>query len=205
MADPPPRPPAGWRTCVSCGDALLAGDARCPTCGSDRVVQEGEVGTLPRSARYRFKALRNLRVLAIVVAILALGYVLVDAVRNGPPTYADPLTTKGAYVIPAGNYTYLSGNVTGEDYIVGNYSVVAPTGAAVGFWIFNTTEFVQFLHHQGSASQWTIAPQTSARIVWAAPYTDLFYLVWANPFPVGSGTNVTVYATTNYMSNIVIG
>lgn len=160
---------------------------------------------LPRRTRFRFLALRNFRVLAIVVAIVAVGYVLVGAVLTGPPTYADPLTTRGAHVIPAGSVTYLSGNVTGEDYIVGNYSVVAPAGVSVGFRIFNTTEFVQYLHHQGDAAQWSITPQTSARIVWAAPYTDTFYLVWTSPFPVASGTNVTVFASTDYMSNIVIG
>ena len=130
---------------------------------------------------------------------------LLGAVLTGPPSYPDPLTRAGVIHVPAGNFSYLMGSITGEDYIVGNYSVVAPAQANVTFQVFNQSQFVAFVHHQPTRSVWSVAPVSNARIVFAAPYTDTFYLVWENPYPASSGVALNVYASTTYQSNVVIG
>ena len=194
-----------WRTCATCGDAFLPGATACPTCGDSRYVTAVGLPALPTLDRYRFRFVRSFRMVIIVAAIVGVSYVLVTAVWSGPPTYADPLTTKASYVIPAGTFAYLSGPVTGEDYIVGNYSVLTPASGQVGFAVYNTTEFIEFVHGEAATSQWQVTPENAGRIVWAAPYTDTFYLVWQSPYAAGSHVAITVYATTNYMSNVVLG
>jgi hypothetical protein len=141
----------------------------------------------------------------VVAVVIGLTYVMVGAVWSGPPTYADPLTTKASYTIAPGNFAYLGGSITGEDYIVGNYSVVAPAGTNVSFQVYNQSEFVKFVHHQPSLPQLSLTTPGGGRIVFAAPYTDIFYFVWANPFPASSGVTQSVYAVTNYESNVVLG
>ncbi|MCI4320286.1 MAG: hypothetical protein L3K23_09210 [Thermoplasmata archaeon] len=199
------EPRGEWRTCVTCGDAFLPEDHACPTCGDARAVTPMGLPSMPRRERYRFRLLRSFRMVIIVAAIVGVSYVLVTAIWSGPPTYADPLTTKASYAIPAGTFAYLSGAVTGEDYIVGNYSVVSPSSDAVGFAVYNTTEFIHFVHGTAATAEWQVTPVNAGRIVWAAPYTDTFYLVWQSPYAAGSHVDLTIYATTNYMSNVVLG
>ncbi|MCI4351098.1 MAG: hypothetical protein L3K15_06265 [Thermoplasmata archaeon] len=199
------RAPTTWRTCAYCGDAFLPGGLACPTCGAKEFVTAEQLPQLPRRARMRFRFVRSFRMAIVVAAIVGVSYVLVSAVWTGPPAYADPLTTRASYAIPAGGFAYVSGAVTGEDYIVGNYSVVTPAAAQVGFAVYNTSEFIHFVHGGAAAAQWHVTPVSSGRIVWAAPYTDTYFLVWQNPNSAGSHVDLTVYATTNYMSNVVIG
>jgi hypothetical protein len=198
-------PPTESRSCATCGDAFLPEGHACPTCGDAHFVTPGALPAMPRGARYRFRFIRSFRMVIIIAGIVGVAYVLVTAVWSGPPTYADPLTTKASYNIPAGNFAYLSGAVTGEDYIVGNYTVLTPTSGQVGFAVYNTSEFIQYVHTGSATSQWQVTPETNGRIVWAAPYTDTFYLVWQSPYASGSHVDLTVYATTNYMSNVVLG
>jgi hypothetical protein len=200
-----PSDAAAWRTCAYCGDAFLPGASACPTCGGEKFVTARALPELPRRAQYRFQFVRSFRMVIVVAAIVGVSYVLVSAVWSGPPTYADPLTTHASYAIPAGSFAYLSGAVTGEDYIVGNYSVLTPSSGQVGFAVYNTTEFIHYVHGVPAMAEWHVTPLSSGRIVWAAPYTDTFFLVWQNPNAAGSHVDLTVYAMTNYMSNVVIG
>ena len=89
---------------------------RCPTCGASLAVRPGTEAVLPRTRRW-YKLVRALRVLVVVVVILGLGWATLSAALTGPPTYTDPLTTAGWQTVGAGNYTYLSGAISGEDYI----------------------------------------------------------------------------------------
>ena len=69
------------------------------------------------------------RVFAVVVVILGLAWATLSGALTGPPTYADPLTTSGWQNVGPGNFSVLSGAISGEDYIQGNYTVENPPGA----------------------------------------------------------------------------
>lgn len=141
----------------------------------------------------------------MVVVIVGLAWAIGSAVYTGPPVYSDPLTTQGSYHLAPGHFTFLSGAITGEDYIVGNYTVTDPVGAAVVFQVFNSTSFQAFDAGKPATPQWSVAGEPSGRIVFAAPYTDTFYFVFQNPYESTSGINETLYASTAYQSNVVIG
>ena len=145
------------------------------------------------------------RVLVVVGVAVGITFEIGSAVLTGQPTYPDPLTTQGTLVLGPGNFTYLAGWITGEDYINGNYTVVAPVGVPIDFAVYNSTEFAAFEAHQPAATIAGAPQQASARILFSAPYTDQFYLVFSNPYPVGSGITVHIYEVTNYQTNIVIG
>lgn len=143
---------------------------------------------------------------AIVIAVAAgLGWALLSAVLTGPPTIADPLTTHGTYVIEPGNYTVLSGWITGEDYIDGNYTILNPVGTSLTFVVYNSSGYLAFLRHQPATPQWTQSGVSSSGIVFAAPYTDTYYLLFVNPYIPTSGIVETIYISTNYQTNVVIG
>jgi hypothetical protein len=145
---------------------------------------------------------RSAIVLAVVVG---LGWAIVSAVISGPPTIADPLTTSGTYTVTPGNYTVLSGWITGEDYIDGNYTILNPVGTSLTFVVYNSSGYLAFLRGQPATPQWNQSGSSQAGIVFAAPYTDTFYLLFENPYHPGSGIVETVYIVTNYQTNVVIG
>ncbi len=149
--------------------------------------------------------LQILRVGVVVGVALGLAYAITSAVWSGPPSIPDPLTTQGTLSVGAGNFSYLSGWITGEDYVDGNFTVVHPLGVPIDFAVYNSTEFSRFANHETAASIWSTSNQSTARIIFAAPYTDVFYLVFQNPYPVSSGINVAVYEVTSYQTNVVIG
>lgn len=194
-----------WKTCRVCGDAVPPEAAQCPTCGAPGALAPSEVAGLPRRTRWRVVSTRGLRALVVVAVVVGIGYFLISAVWTGPASFPDPLTTQGSYTLAAGRYVALVGDITGEDYIVGNYSVQFPPGTLLGFAVYNSTEFSAFRAGANATASWTIAPQTTGRIVFAAPYTDSFALVFTNPYPASSGISVTFYETTTYESNVVIG
>ncbi len=150
------------------------------------------------------KLVQSVRVLIVIGVVAGLAVVLLQAVWSGPPSYPDPLTTQGTHYVSAGNFTFLSGSITGEDYITGNYTVLSPSGGNVTFAIYNSTEFLAYFHHEASQPQLSIGGQTSGRIVFSAPYTDTFYFVWFNGFPTPSGIGENVYVVTNYASNVIL-
>ena len=203
MADrstPDPR----WGTCLLCGDAYPPDAADCPTCGKATPGHAG--GERPPTVwqRRRFRLVQSGRVLLVVGVAVGLAYVLVSAVWTGPPNIVDPLTTQGGYHLAPGGFAYLAGSITGEDYILGNYSVLAPSGTNVTFEVFNNTEFERYVHHESATPALSMTPASSGRIIFAAPYTDTFALVWENPNPAASGLVVSLYAVTNYETNVVI-
>jgi hypothetical protein len=169
------------------------------------------VPVAPRSAAQAKRQRRwsqiigSLRILVVVAVVAGLTWALVSAVYTGPPVYADPLTTQGSYHLAPGKFTYLSGAITGEDYIVGNFTVVDPTGASVVFSVFNASEFTAFTHGKPARAVSGGVGLPSGRIIFAAPYTDTFYFVFQNPYESTSGINETLFASTNYQSNVVIG
>ncbi|MCI4368253.1 MAG: hypothetical protein L3K09_01640 [Thermoplasmata archaeon] len=160
---------------------------------------------LPRAKARRLKFIQFARSFVIVVAVVGIAYALISAVITGPPTFSDPLTGHGTYTIAPGNFTYLTGDITGEDYVEGNYTVMTPPGAQVVFSVLNQSEFIAYAHHKPYQSLWSVSGQSAGRIVFAAPYTGTFYLVFQNPYPAASGLGVDLYIVTEYQSNVVIG
>ncbi len=169
------------------------------------VVTDQQIPNLPKRQRQRVRLAQFLRAFIIVGVCAGLAFALLDAVYTGPTTFADPLTTQGTYTVAPGNYTVLSGWITGEDYIDGNYTVVSPVGTVVVLEVFNSSSFEQFLQGQPANPQWITTNDSASPIIFAAPYTDMFYFVFENPYNVGSGITQTVYISTQYQSNVVIG
>ena len=199
-----PATPAEFVTCTSCGDAGPAGSI-CPTCGGTKRIPLAATPALSPRRRWRLRVLRAGRATVVIGLLVSLGYLLFSAWVTGPPIASDPLTTTGAYTVPAGSFFFLSGQIVGGDYILGNYSVVAPVGAYVTCAVYNSTEFVAFGHHQSASPSWSLPAQLGGRIIFDALYTDTFSIVFVNPYPAESGINLTVFATTTYETNIVLG
>lgn len=203
MPDPTPPLPAEYTPCSWCGDAGPGGGVPCPTCGHPSAPNAPGLPKPPLSRRG--KTLKWLRVLAVVVVVLGVADAIIAAVQTGPPNIPDPLTTEGTYVIGAGNFSAISGNITGEDYIVGNFTVVNPPTDRVTFEVFNSTEYARFVAGENATPADSIAPASASPIVFPAPYTDTFYLTFVNPYPSSTHLELTVYVATQYESNVVIG
>jgi hypothetical protein len=196
-----PLPPA-WGTCGFCGEAYPPDAKVCPTCGGKEEVRAGAQSSLPPRKRQKFRLIQFMRVLLIVAVIGGLAYATWSS-GFSPPVVADPLTTSGWHTVGPGNYTYLDGPVTGEDYIVGNYSVMNPPGAPLTLEVYNSTDFTFYTAHVG-AQPLLEQNGSTGRIVFSAPYTDTFYFVFVNPFAPTTQINLQVYIVTQYESNVVI-
>ncbi len=136
------------------------------------------------------------------MVVVGLAYSLVSVVLQGPPVVADPLTTAAMYHIGAGNITILSGEITGGDYVLGNFTTQLPSGASIQLAVYNSTEGAAFFTGSPSTPAYTISPTSDGRIVFSAAYTDTFYFVFTNPYPVASHLTVEVWITTTYESNV---
>jgi len=197
--------PTAWRTCRVCGGAVPADERICPTCGQSSSVATDQIGSLPTGPRRRLRVVQLARVFIVVGVAAGLAWAIASAVYTGPPTIADPLTTTGTYTIGPGNFTYLAGAITGEDYVDGNYTVLNPVGTQLVFQVYNSSSFPDYLKGLPATPQWNQTGPDAGPIVFAAPYTDTFYLVFQNPYLPTSGIVMTVYIATNYQSNVVIG
>ena len=197
--------PGAWGTCAYCGDAVPATASKCPICGAGNPVRAGTLAAQPTSTRRRVRFLQALRATIVVAIIVGVGYAIISAELTGPGTISDPLTTAATHPILAGSYAMVSGPITGEDYIIGNYSVVTPPGALVQLTVYNSTEYFLFVNGTSTGNQWVIQPETSSQIIFAAPYTDTFFFVFSTPYPAATNLTVNVYIVTNYESNVVIG
>ncbi|MCI4339672.1 MAG: hypothetical protein L3J73_00165, partial [Thermoplasmata archaeon] len=128
-----------WRTCRVCGGAVPGDQRICPTCGQTTSVATDQIAKLPTGARRRVRAVQVARSLIVIGVAVGLAYALISAVWSGPPTFADPLTTRGTYTIAPGNFTYLS-NYTSCVYthcgskVTGKATGSLHTGSA--FWAF---------------------------------------------------------------------
>lgn len=199
-----PEPPAGtWGACRFCGVAVPAGATTCPICGTDQPVPAGQIDRAPRTVRRRIHLTATLRAAIVVAVVVGLAYTLIAAVLAGPPVVPDPLTTAGSYLLGPGNFTVVSGNITGGDYIQGNYSAMSPPGIDISVAVYNSSEWAWFTTGTGSeGTQWNNTPSWEGAIVFAAPYTDTYYFVFTNALPVASGISVDVYITTQYESDV---
>ena len=134
---------------------------------------------------------------------VGLAYAIVSAVVEGPPVLVgDPLTTQGAYTIGPGNLTSISGEITGGDYVIGNYSSIQPVGTNIGLSVYNSSGWATFQSGGAATPAWSPPPSPGGRIVYSAPVTDTYYFVFSNPYPVSSHLTVEVYVTTTYESNV---
>jgi hypothetical protein len=196
-----------WESCSFCGDAVPPDAKICPTCGKEQGTPgQRAAEARSRGGRRRALLLRWLRILVVVGIVVAIGYAIISAEISGPTTFADPLTGTWTLTVHAGGWGLIAGNITGEDYITGNFSVETPVAGEVVVAIYNSTEFAAFFAHE--SAQAAVPPYSnvsSARIVFAAPYTDEFYFVFENPY--GATTNLTekIYVSTTYETNVVLG
>lgn len=194
--------PSEWGTCAYCGEAFPPTAKSCPTCGDRENIQHSAVASLPKRRFARFRLVQVVRVLAIVGVIGGLAWATL-AGGFSAPTVADPLTTSGWHDVGPGNFSFVWGPITGEDYIVGNYTVVNPPGAPLTFEVFNSSGFTAFSAHAAAQPLYTQSG-SSGRIIFAAPYTDTFYLVFQNGFAATTGIDLHVFVVTNYESNVVV-
>jgi hypothetical protein len=166
-------------------------------------VRAGQFAKAPRRIRRRIQLSATVRSVIVIGAVIALAYAMVGAVLSGPPVVADPLTTQASYVIGPGNYTVLSGNITGGDYVQGNYSAMTPPGMDILITVYNSSNWNWFTNGTGTpGSQWNNTPSWSGPIVFAAEYTDMYYFVISNPLPPSSGISIEIYVATEYESNV---
>jgi hypothetical protein len=196
--------PGAWGTCATCGDATPPGATVCPTCGkADPNRTQGPPGGA-RQLRRRLALHKWLRILLVVGVAGGLTVVMVQAAFTGPPQVADPLTGTWSYSIGPGDYAVLSGQIVGEDYVIGNYTVVSPPGALAIFSVFNSSEFTVFAEHGAIAPQQPSLNASASRIVFNAGYSDTYYFVWQNPYAPSTGIHERLYASTEYQSNVAV-
>lgn len=199
-----PTAAEAWGTCTYCGDAYPPSAGKCPTCGHVGAVPAGDAPTLPKKTRRHLRLVQGVRLAIIVGVVVLLAYLMVSAAFTPPSAASDPLTTAGSRTVAPGNFTALTGDITGGDYVVGNFSVSAPAGAPVRFLVFNDSEFTAYLHGESATPLETPTNASQALISFSAPYTDTFHFVWANPYPRTSGLVVTIYIVTSYESNALV-
>ncbi len=205
MASTPPSDPSPgtWGACQFCGVAVPPGSPTCPICGAANPVPAAALPSASRRVRRRIRLTGAFRTIIVVTVVVGLAYALISAVIAGPPVVADPLTTAASYTIGPGNFTVIAGNITGGDYVVGNWSSVNPPGMDIGVAVYNQSQYLWFSAGTGSPGvQWNNTPAASGRIVFSAAYTDLYYFVITNVLPPSAHINVTVYVTTTYESNV---
>ncbi|MHB1435568.1 MAG: hypothetical protein ACYCPN_06185 [Thermoplasmata archaeon] len=195
--------PKAWGNCRFCAVAVPAEAKVCPICGTDHPIRSGEMGQEPRRTRQRVRWLHFGRALVVAVGVLALTYVLATVVIQGQPATPDPLTTSGTMRIAPGNFSLLSGEISGEDYVIGNFTVMTPPGALLGMTVYNASQFHDFRRGVATPDQMSIPPTANGRIIFSAPYTANFYFVFTNGYLASSGLTLVVYYTTQYNTNVV--
>jgi hypothetical protein len=193
----PPVPPGVWGTCATCGDATPPGAPACPTCGKERPT----VPTDPKVVR-RLKILRSLRLLLVVGVVVGLIGAMALALQQGPPVAADPLTHTWVYQLAPGNYSVFSGNITGGDYISGNFTIVNPPGAVVMFSVYNASGYARFAAGEPATPQQAPLNASSGLIIFSPIVTDTYFFVWEDTYPATSHVALTLYAQTQYLSNV---
>ncbi|MGB6501663.1 MAG: hypothetical protein WBG19_09780 [Thermoplasmata archaeon] len=194
--------PAAWGSCQYCGVAVPAGAPKCGICGAEEPLSASALASAPRSVRRRVQWAAWLRTVIVLGVAIGLAYTIIDAELTGPPNVADPLTTAGFHTIPVGSEYVLSGNITGGDYILGNYSTIDPAGLSLAVAVYNSSAWSAIEDGKSAVSAWSSPALPTARIIFPAPYTDLFYFVFTNPYEPSTHLNVTAYITTEYESNV---
>jgi hypothetical protein len=201
VADSEPAP-GTWGACRFCGVAVPAGASKCELCGAPEPLSAREIPNAAPAVRRRLKFTGALRAVIVVVVILGLAYAIASAEITGPPVLTgDPLTTAGMYVLAPGNFTVLSGEINGGDYVIGNFTSVDPAGTNISLSVYNTSGWVAFAVHAVATPVWTLPSTYDGRIVYSPLVTDNYYFVFVNPYPAASHLTIKVYITTTYESN----
>jgi hypothetical protein len=198
----PSAPDSTWGACRFCGVAVEPGARACGICGAANPLSAAELRTVQGPTRTRIRLTGLMRTLIVVGVSVGLAVSLITLVLQGPPVVGDPLTTTGTYTIGPGNFTIISGEITGGDFVIGNFTATDPVGTDLEVTVYNSTEAAAFLAGQPSTSVWTLAPTSDGRIIYSAPYTDTFSFVFSNPYPVSSHLTIEAYIATNYESNV---
>jgi hypothetical protein len=191
-----------WGACRFCGVAVPPGATQCTECGAPDPVTSSELPKLRGRVKRRLRTLNLLRTIVVVAVAVGLAYTLISLIVTGPPVVSDPLTTSGVYTIGAGNFTLISGEITGGDYVQGNFTTTDPAGTNLGVAVYNSTQIAQFLNGEDPAPQWSTGPTDSGLIVFSAPYTDTFTFVFTNPYPPSTHLTIEAYIVTVYESNV---
>ncbi len=198
-----PEPPGTWGTCRFCGVAVPFGAAKCPECDAAGPLSPSALRAAPKRLRWRVRFTGILRTVIVVGVIGGLAYATIAAVFQGPPVLTgDPLTTAAGYLVGPGNFTEISGEITGGDYVVGNYSSFNPVGMEIGFVIYNSSEWTSFVADGHPTPTYTGTTAYSGRIVYSAPVTDNYYFVFTNPYPTSTHLTYGIYVETEYESNV---
>jgi hypothetical protein len=195
-------PEETWGACSYCSVAVPPGAVVCPICGAPDPIRAADMSHISRRQRLRLRATGVFRSLIVIAVALGLAYLMISLVIGGPPVVADPLTTDGQYALGPGNYTIISGEITGGDFIIGNFSTADPVGLNVELAVYNSTQIPQFLAGLSPIPQYTLGPSPTGRIVFSAPVTDLYAFVFSNPYPASSHLGYVVQISTTYESNV---
>jgi len=193
---------AVWGSCRFCGTAVAPGASACGLCGADRPVPASALPSAPVAVRRRITLTNWLRALIVLAVAVGLSWTLIDSVLTGPPAVPDPLTTTGTYAVPPGSTPILTGEVTGGDYVVGNFTSVRPYLAEITLSVF-TAQGWRGLQENGSGSPvWSSPSEGSGRIIFSALYTTNYTFVLTNSYAEAAHLNITVYVATEYESNV---
>ncbi len=191
-----------WGVCRFCGTAVAPGATECGLCGEGRPIPAGGLSGAPRRVQRRVALMNWLRALIVVGVGVGLAYAMIDAVLTGPPNVPDPLTTSGTYTVGPGWEGFLYGEVTGGDYVVGNFSSIHPFDAEIAISAYNASQWKLLATTGTGTPAWSTPAEGSGRIVFTALYTDNYTFVLTNPYPVTTHLNITVYVSTTYESNV---
>ena len=203
MAARAPPDPAEWGNCRFCGVAVPSGAAKCGICGADDPLPAGAESRAPRKVRRWVRLTHAFRTLIVVTVVAGLTYAILSAVLSGPPSLtSDPLTTTGTYTISPQNYTVISGEITGGDYVTGNFTTTHPVGVNIAVAVYNSSEWSEFVAGQSPSPLYSVSPTYNAQIVYAPEVTDNYYFVFSNPYPISSHLTIGVYITTLYNANV---
>jgi len=192
-----------WGICRFCGVATPPGAAKCEICGADHPLSAAEAAHPPPKVRRWLRLTGTFRVLIVVVVIAGLAYAIVSAELSGPPNLTgDPLTTSGTYELGPQNFTVIYGEITGGDYVTGNWTTVSPVGVNVALSVYNTSEWNEFHIGEDPTPLYSVSASPEANLVYSPLVTDNYYFVFTNPYPVSSNLTVGVYIATLYNSNV---
>jgi len=196
-------PTGDWGICRFCGVAVAPGATNCGICGADHPLSAVDAAHPPAKVRRWLRLTGTFRVLIIITVIAGLSYAILSAELSGPPNLtSDPLTTAGTYVIGPGNYTVIYGDITGGDFVTGNFTAVAPVGVNIGLAVYNTSSWNEFRSGGAPAPLYSVAPTFNAKIVYSPLVSDTYYFVFSNPYPTSSHLTVGVYISTLYNANV---
>jgi hypothetical protein len=203
VSDAPPSAPGTWGACPFCGAAVPPTAKHCPMCGDDAPVRARDLPSAPKSVRRRIQMTGALRGVIVAGVSIALAVSIITSVLQGPPVVPDPLTTAGTYALGPGNTTVIDGEITGGDFVLGNYTVMTPPGVNVTLNVYNSTQWTTIVEGGlPGPPQWSTTPGPNEQIIYSAPYTDTFYFVFGNPYPISYHLTIEVYILTQYESNV---